>query len=48
MSKKILFDKCVKEAKEICKPYMINYAVGNDLTKQEWELALLLFKQETQ
>ena len=46
MSKKILFDKCVKEARELAKPYLPNY--GNDLTTEEWQLALLLFKQETQ
>ena len=45
MSKKILFDKCVKEARELAKPYMVNY--GKDLTKEEWALALLLFQQET-
>ncbi len=47
MSKKILFEKCVEEAKEICKPYMINYGVDGELTHQEWELALLLFQMET-
>lgn len=45
MSKKILFDKCVKEARELAKPYLITY--NDELTKQEWELALLLFQQET-
>ena len=47
MSKKILFDKCVEEAKELAKPYMVNYGVDDNLTKQEWELALLLFQMET-
>ncbi len=45
MSKKILFDKCVKEAIKLAEPYLVKY--GDELTKQEWELALLLFQQET-
>ena len=49
MSKKILFDKCVKEAIEIGRPHLheYDYEYDNKPTKQEWELALLLFQMET-
>ena len=46
MTNKELFDECIKEAIEIARPYMLDYVVDPKTpTQQEWELALVLFKQ---
>jgi hypothetical protein len=44
MTLKEIFNECVKEAIELGRPYMSEYA-DNQPTQQEWDLALILFKE---
>lgn len=47
MNKQELFDKCIKEAISLGRKYMWLPDVDQTQpTKQEWELALILFKKE--
>lgn len=46
MTIKEIFDKCIKEAIELGRPYMRKYDYDEETkpTEHEWQLALILFK----
>lgn len=42
-----LFDECIKEAIRIGRKYMVYPPISeNEVTQQEWELALILFQNK--
>lgn len=41
---KQIFDKCMKEAIKLGRPYMTKY--DTEPTQQEWDLALIIFQHK--
>ena len=48
MNKKQLFRECIEEAIRIGRPHLHDYIADDKPTQQEWDLALILFKQEVE
>lgn len=48
MSKKEILAECIKEAIELGRPYMKQYAFEDEPTKEEWQLALILFNNRSE
>lgn len=46
MSKEIIFDRCVEEAIQMGRKHMVMKDLSKIPTKEEWQLALILFQEE--